>query len=311
MKSLVLGELPEKVKPLKWLIPDILVQNDLTMLAASGATGKTTLTCYFIDKLIGERGSKVAYMSFEDDADALKRKLVGLDRYPYHPFWTLNYIDDVTGARTVLNIMDDEEYAYLKETLETNHIKFLVIDPISALLDGDINDNMAVRNLIERITALAKASRVSILGIHHLNKAGYGSINKAAVMGAAAWTDVPRHNLMLTKNDDTDERYLTVGKTNCDPEEDCWKVYSEKNEHGTYVVTGLETYDKKTLTQGDDIPLVIRRLKDKFNIWQSFNIDNVIECGSKTEFYEWLKENPDNIRVSATKKDGKKTWIFI
>lgn len=313
-KLYTIEALPKKVQPQKWLIPDILVKNDLTLLCASGATGKTTLTCYFIDRLVGDMALNIAYMSFEDNADALKRKLVGLDRYTLNTFRMITLRDQETGARVVPNIMDDEEYAYLKETLEENKTRLLIVDPISALLDGDVNDNMAVRNLIGRLTALAETSKISILGIHHVNKAGYGSINKAFIMGAASWTDVPRHTLMLTKDEDTGARYLTVGKTNCDPEEESWEVLSVMNEYKTYVVTDLvacELPQKLTSTQGKKkrIPPVILALKEEFDIGQAFTLADVDRLGNRKSFYNYKERNPGEFQ--EIEKDSRRAWIFI
>ncbi|SKC50497.1 AAA family ATPase [Plantibacter cousiniae (nom. nud.)] len=91
--------------------------------------------------------------------------------------------------------------------------KVLVLDPASSLMSGDLNKRIDARQSLDALAALARDEEVAIVLILHLAK-GAGSPSDK-ISGSHALRDAVRSVLMVARvSEDTDERVLTVDKSN-------------------------------------------------------------------------------------------------
>lgn len=300
-------EQPKTPEIVEWWIRDLLPKNKLSLLAAMGGTGKTSLAAFLAQKLSKERLARVAIWSFEDTPQDFTNKI--------------GYQDMVSFIRTKndqpIDMTDEEDATRLNNYLYDNGIDILIVDPMSALLRGDTNDNQKVRALLNPFIRIADDLQLTVLGIHHFRKQSRGGGDvRSCVMGASAWVDTARHTLSLVKNE-REQRFLEVAKSNMTREGICWEVFTSVNENEAFCVTDIVEAEHGAASKALEDPEVerlspvIMNLKEKFNLGAPFNLDDVDEAGNRKSFYNWVIKNPEKIQVCAKKKDGKKAYIFI
>ena len=304
-----LEDIPNEYKPERWWIQDLLPKGRLVLLAAQGGTGKTSLAVYLSKYLAENEGARIIYWAFEDDRDDFARKTGGV----VPGLRILTGIETERGEEYDFDIKDYDDYADLNDALVDEGIDLLVIDPISALLDGDSNDNQAVRKMLNRLRNLAENTGATVLGIHHFRKQGASASVRNNIIGASAWVDTPRHVLSLVKND-VGQRLLEVSKSNIAEVGTSWEVFME-SQKGGYIVTGLSSAEAGAAQKALEDPKkrrenpTIKILKDKFGLGGAFTLTDVKEAGAISSFYSWLKRHEGEYQV--LEKNGKKAWILI
>lgn len=100
----------------------------------------------------------------------------------------------------------------------TANCKMVIVDPISAYLDGvDSHTNADVRGLLGPLAELADAQRVAVVAITHLNKGG-GSKSKYRAQGSIAFTATARAVwACVEEGEDSDRRVFGRVKSNLSP----------------------------------------------------------------------------------------------
>lgn len=302
-------QMPTEKKEQEWWIKDLLPKERLVLLAAQGGTGKTSFSFYLADFLTrqglvteDDDPIRVAYWSFEDEPQDFVNKM-GNNNNVVFIKWRSKH---AFGER-------EDDIEKLEKFLFTWNAHILFIDPVSALLDDDGNNNQAVRKMLNRLLEATSDIGVTIVGIHHFRKGGTNQSVRASIMGASAWVDTSRHTLSLIRND-SGQLFLEVAKSNIARVGSSWEVFWSVDEYG-FRVTGLDRVAdgaaQKALEdpkKKQEIP-VIKSLKDKFGIGAAFNLDDVRALGSVASFYRWLKRHEGEYQIFE--KDGKKAWIFI
>lgn len=302
-------QMPTEKKKQEWWIRDLLPKERLVLLAAQGGTGKTSFSFYLADfltkqGLVSEDDDpiRVAYWSFEDEPQDFVNKMGKNDNVVFikwrsgHPF----------GDR-------EDDVEKLEKFLFTWNAHILFIDPVSALLDDDGNNNQAVRQMLNRLLKATSDIGVTIVGIHHFRKGGANQSVRTSIMGASAWVDTARHTLSLIRNDN-DQLFLEVAKSNIARVGSSWEVFWNIDNYG-FRITGLDRVADGTAQKALEEPSkrqenpTIKALKDKFGLGGAFTLADVREVGAVSSFYSWLKRHVDECQV--LEKDGKKAWIFI
>lgn len=301
-------EQPQGMSSEKWWIPGLLPKERLTLLSAMGGTGKTSLAAYLAKRLAMEQQARVFYWSFEDRPQDFTNKIGKVD---------LLYFMHEENERPI-NLTDENDNIALNNFLCENGADILIIDPISALLNGDTNDNQKVRAMLNPLLKMTEDIGITILGIHHFrkpSKSGSASA-RGSIMGASAWVDSSRHVLSLVKND-RDQRFLEVVKSNISRTGHAWEVFTDITSYGHFIVTGMADAEymaaQKALEEPDNerVAPVIQNLKAEFDLGQPFNLDDIMRCGNFKSFYNWRKAHPGAWQECKRKKDGKKTYIFV
>ena len=86
------------------------------------------------------------------------------------------------------------------------------MDPVVSMQSGSSNDLGDVRKDLNRLDGLAKDLGVAMILVHHWNKGQGGASSRMS--GSHAYRDAVRSSLALAEDLDTDQRVLTVEKSN-------------------------------------------------------------------------------------------------
>lgn len=302
-------QMPTDKKEQEWWIQDLLPKERLVLLAAQGGTGKTSFAFYLANsltrrRLVTEGGEpiRVAYWSFEDEPQDFVNK-VGYNENVVFIKWQNGHW---FGEK-------EEDLEQLENFLFTWNAHILFIDPISALLDDDGNNNQAVRKMLNRMLRATSDIGVTIVGIHHFRKGGVSQSVRNSIMGASSWVDTARHTLSLVKNE-AGQLFLEVAKSNIARVGTSWEVFSDIDEYG-YHITGFLKVADGTAQKALEEPKkrqenpTIKALKNEFGIGKAFTLDDVRAYGAVSSFYSWLKRKPGEYQ--ELEKEGRKAWIFV
>jgi Predicted ATP-dependent serine protease len=182
---------------IKWLVPRMIPQGMLTLIAGMPGVGKSWLTCDVAARL--SRGDGIPYfggvvaepcdvliINAEDGASQVRQRLksAGADLDRVH-FLACEQEDGTLRTESFSLAEADK----LDATLEENSgIRMVVIDPVSAYQDDlNENSNSEMRSVLGRLTEIAGRRNVSIVLITHVRKAGAsGAVGSAvdAAMGS-------------------------------------------------------------------------------------------------------------------------------
>ncbi len=189
-------DIPQQVVP--WLWHGWLVEGGFHILAGAGSTGKTTIALSFAatistggrwpDGTRCEVPGNVLIWSSEDDpgftigprlvaAGADLRRChfvggVGLDRLPFDPATDIGRLEE--------------------EIRRIGGARFLLIDPIVSVVQGEGNSNPQVRRALQPLVDLGHRFGCAILGISHFNKGSKDNAPVDRVNGSLAYTALAR-----------------------------------------------------------------------------------------------------------------------
>lgn len=102
-----------------------------------------------------------------------------------------------------------------RQALIESGAKMLVLDPASSLMAGDLNKREDARRSLDALSALAQELDVAIVLVMHLAK-GRGRASEK-ISGSHALRDAVRSVLLVARDDETDQRIITVDKANYGP----------------------------------------------------------------------------------------------
>lgn len=218
-----------EAKEMEWLIEGVLPIGVPMMLAAVGGIGKSYKTLEMALRLcasvmgIAETRvlggpivsyGNVAVFSAEDSYDSIHRRLNAID-----PSFTRNNakysafvvpMSEVGGTRPILKttndgfVVTDFYYDMKKQLAEIPDLKFIVIDPLQAFVEGDISSsNEFAQAVFNRcLIPMATELKATILVVHHMNKDGGFDIRTAqdarkAIRGVTGLVDGGRGTYCL------------------------------------------------------------------------------------------------------------------
>ncbi len=244
---------PEKID---WFWKDRFPRGNLTILAGQGGLGKSTLVCDLIGRvttgkpLPGEQSSRkperVLMVNLEDDpATVLRQRL------------------DAAGAdvRLVANIEgfqrgEDEGVIWIdfqlhssafEKMIENYGITFLVVDPISGHMGSTKqNDTAQVRQVLQKLQAVAKNTGCTILVLTHSPKASANA--QAAFIGSQAFLSCARAGFVVIKDPDDQNRVLFLNAKANYSADKSGLAYRFEDVDGT----GRIVWDESPVTQDPD-----------------------------------------------------------
>ena len=213
------GVQPEEVQ---WIWPGWLAAGSFHMFDGDPEVGKSQVTCDVAARITTGREFPFQDRSSCPPGNVLL--IAGEDSVSH----TIRPRLDAAGADTdrVFYWSEDGELptlpskvGKLRHCVERYDIKLIVMDPVTAYLDGDINahKDADVRRALLPLTAMARDHGVAVVGIRHLNKdegksalyRGGGSIGFVAV-ARVAW-------VIAYEDASQDRRVLAVNKCNIAP----------------------------------------------------------------------------------------------
>src|SRR5699024_7415207 len=122
------------------------------------------------------------------------------------------------GERELKFPLDTE---LLEDVIIETGAKFIIVDPISSAMQGDMNKVQDVRMAIGGLDLLAKKYDLAVTLINHFKKGGTSLADK--ISGSHGFRDVVRSYLAFATDDETGERIITQDKNNYGTGFGSWK----------------------------------------------------------------------------------------
>lgn len=235
------------VPPREYRVGRIMATGTIGEWSGHGGAGKTQCALHLAICLatglqfFGEptKPSRVAFVSAEDDANELHRRLaaqatllnVNLADLDGELFvYDLTTVDDpaLVTAGPDRQLMTTKRYSWLRGELERRGVTVLILDNRSVLYDGEINMPGAAARVLGMLNALVPAGGNVIL-LSHVDKAtARGGYSPEAYSGTAGWHNRARWRwyLFTSKDEpqlgelpepDDGRRILEVQKNNAGP----------------------------------------------------------------------------------------------
>lgn len=204
-----------------WIVPGQLIRENITILAAPGATAKSTWSLQMAiavatgdGRLIGaevtER-TEVLIINNEDPLDEMRRRLAAACKHYEIDFEAIRHkihLFSGHGNKFKLarrgngrqQIVVGELLPFLIKYVKENNIGVTVFDPLVSVHESNENDNTEMQRVMDILVSVVAETKAAGLGIHHTSKPdraasdGYaGNVN--AVRGASAIKDASRITL--------------------------------------------------------------------------------------------------------------------
>jgi len=230
----------------------------LGILASAGGTGKSIYGLQMLFQIAAGRccdfklnntgmmsndPSKVLYISLEDEDEDIDSRLSALWQFWKDDAERKLWLDDLADLVDILAlaklgetlISGDGKKTDILELLEkkikNENYRFVIIDTLRLMHDGDENDNGFMTKILRYFNTLARQTKTSILLLHHENKGGFGDIDSgaSAVRGASAIVDNSRYvaRMQTMTPDEAKNRSIS------DDERRFWvRVSLEKSNYG-------------------------------------------------------------------------------
>jgi archaellum biogenesis ATPase FlaH len=220
----------------RWLLKGLIREKTRTIIHASGGSGKSFLALqmaasyllqdsFLIKELEWkkERTKKVIYLSVEDENsiedfhnrfNLIARQAENNYTSEQIEFFWQNFVH--IEANNLMQVKNKElyvtdEFLDLKEFIKEQGIELVIIDPLIAFTNSDLNDNTAVYSFFR----LLKQLDTTFLIVHHQPKNDYNNdIELSSARGASAIQDNSRCVLTIRNIKGTDYVDLFVAKQN-------------------------------------------------------------------------------------------------
>lgn len=212
----------------------------VTLLSASGGTGKTRLSLLMANKHIENTGEAVALWltedfpgqvraTFEEMVSAKLANSSSMDNMMI----ILNNPPQLAKRENGIFKANYEEINRLGKSLIANDVTFAIFDPLLAFYGGNENDNSEARVFIQTFATWSNKASITSLIIHHSNKDGASRGATAFHDGVRARyeLDVPRDDQGEVNSDMMAEgfRVATLKKDNWGIRKPLWRLTEGKD----------------------------------------------------------------------------------
>jgi hypothetical protein len=221
-----------KPQPIHWLWPGKIALGKPTLIAGDPGLGKSMLTVNLAahvstGRLWPAAGGPcplgdVLFVSAEDDpADTIRPRLdvVGADPSRVHIVGGVESLNRDGDPETRLLSLRRDLEPIREAALSLPQCRLIVVDPVSAYLDGaDSHNNAEVRGVIAPLSELASDIGAAIIFVTHLNKGTGGSALYRAT-GSLAFVAAARAAFLVTRDKGDPARRLFLPlKNNLGPD---------------------------------------------------------------------------------------------
>lgn len=181
----------ENVK-FEYLINNLLVKNEITMIAARPAVGKSLTTFAFVNMiLLSSKVYKVIYLDGDNGLTTLKERKV-------------HHVKEKHGEKLVyIQGKKTSEFTEVIKNLEKTNLKdnLVVFDSIKNFMQGgDRDKNRDVSKVMEILKTL-RNNGATVIFLHHSNKPSK-DIDELMYAGSSAWEEDSTNAFILKNNKD-------------------------------------------------------------------------------------------------------------
>lgn len=243
---------PEEID---WLWPGFIALGKISMIMGDPSLGKSMVTLDMTARVT--RGASwpidngkspigdVLLLSNEDDpADTIRPRLdaAEADIKRVHHLSMVHERGGAAGVRKRLFSLHKDIQELEKFLAAHPECKLVIIDPITAYLAGsDGNNGIEVRSLLTPLAELARAYKVAIVCVTHLNKSEHRtSLNRMS--GSIAFGALARFVFVVVKDQDNPERRLILQAKNNIAEDIKGLAYSVKAINGLPLIVWESEY---------------------------------------------------------------------
>lgn len=237
-------------EPISWLWPGRIALGKLTLIAGDPGLGKSLLTATMaatvskgytwpLETCPAQIGSIILLSAEDDPADTIRPRLdaAEADCGRIHVLQAIRDVD-AEGKPTQRMFSFKRDLMALEERLSSlPDCKLLIIDPVSAYLDGtDSHNNTDVRGLLAPLAKLAADHKIAVVLVQHLNKSS-GSSAMYRAIGSVAFIAAARAAYVVTKDQKNPERRLVMPVKNNLAKDSTGLAYSiSTSENGAPVI---------------------------------------------------------------------------
>lgn len=218
-KSLELFEEEEA----EWIVPGWIPKGQLTVIAADGGVGKTTLWCNIISAMSSgtncildppgytRQAEKVGFLTTEDSVRKKLKKKLRLAGANPHNIITPDFLADKEGLLQGLKFGSEK----LRRFVSSFKLVLCVFDPVQGFIPPDINmgSRNAMRDCMAPLISLGEEYGTTFLIICHTNKRK-GAWGRDRIADSADLWDIARSVIMAGVTEDRNIRYLSNEKNN-------------------------------------------------------------------------------------------------
>lgn len=207
----------------EWIVPGWIPKGQISLIAADGGIGKTTLWCHIIAALSSgsacildppgftREPMKITFMTTEDSVRKKLRKKLRLAGADMDNIITPDFAMDRTGLLRSLNFGTEEMdrvLRYLKPVL-------CIFDPVQGFTPPKVNmgSRNEMRDCMAPLLSIGEEIGTASLVVCHTNKRK-GAAGRDRIADSADLWDIARSVLMAGYTEDQDVRYLSNEKNN-------------------------------------------------------------------------------------------------
>lgn len=199
-----------KAKRLIWWELGLILQYAINLLAAREGKGKSTVASSWAARETRTGGTVLWIGTEESREHAIVPRLIAAGADMNRVIFVDVQTDLGTGALTF-----PLDLVRIEQVVREHAVTMIFLDPAKAVVPPGFsgNDDIAVRQYLEPIAALADRCKVTIIGLAHFGKR-VGSDSGQLMLGSVAWSQVARCVLSIAEDPDAGTRVLTNTKAN-------------------------------------------------------------------------------------------------
>ena len=207
----------------KWLVPGWIPSGQITLIAADGGVGKTTLWCHVIAALSNgatcildppgftRQPMKITFLTTEDSVRKKLRKKLRLAGANMQNIITPDFVGDKIGLLNKLKFGSAE----LEKVLRHFHPALCVFDPVQGFVPPNINmgSRNEMRDCMAPLISVGEEIETTSLIVCHTNKRR-GASGRDRIADSADLWDISRSVMMAGFTEEQGVRYLSNEKNN-------------------------------------------------------------------------------------------------
>ncbi len=310
-----LAPIPADLPARPWLVENLLMDGQVTMLTGRGGDGKSLLALQ-LAVMVAARADfgwwqtrerrNVLVLNAEDNVDEQRRRLLGAcEVMDVDPRLLENRLFTMERESLVLVHRDPEDgavkpsplYDGLNALIEEHSIGLVVIDPlVEAHINMDENSNADMKELVIILRRLARSRTIPLLLVHHSRKGASGGDQDGARGGSAL---VNACRVVVTLDRMSDEEHKRINPPL--PKERYIRVTGAKANYAGRIGDRWLELMPVELSNGDETPglrrIVFGQMDEGFDVhtWEH-----------RDELLQMVREGRGNGRLWSTATTGPK-----
>ena len=206
-----------------WIVPGWIPEGQITLIAADGGVGKTTLWCNLISAISNgtrcildpvdytRKPEKVGFLTTEDSVrKKIKRKLrvAGANQ---HNIVTPDFLTDKSGQLRGLKFGSEK----MRKFVSSFRLVLCIFDPVQGFIPPDINmgSRNAMRDCMAPLISLGEEYGTTFIVVCHTNKRK-GAYGRDRIADSADLWDIARSVIMAGFTEEQGIRYISNEKNN-------------------------------------------------------------------------------------------------